>query len=86
MRITREFGRGLSVALLLSQLPFSAVALLRFAFGREAIRPRTTQRPARGEPDRQRGDGRARSGRCSYALSVSIGRLASRAHSPIEPS
>ena len=30
MRITKEFSRGLTVAMLTAQLPFSLIALLRF--------------------------------------------------------
>jgi hypothetical protein len=78
MRVTRDFGRGLIVAMLVSQLPFSALALTRL------LRDDAPEIGRRRAPRQMRATIRA--GLALHTLSVSIGRLASRAHSPIEPS
>jgi hypothetical protein len=44
MRMTREFSRGLIIAMLVSQLPFSALALLRFVCAACAKRERAMRR------------------------------------------
>jgi hypothetical protein len=82
MRVTRDFSRGLTLATLASQLPFAALALLRFVCRDDATR---AQRP-RVAPSRPTTAIAARIGVPRQLRSVSIGRLASRAHSPIEPS
>jgi hypothetical protein len=86
MRMTREFSRGLTVAMLAAQLPFSLIALLRFVCARDATRHGMAA---------QRVTVRAQIALTIETLetplapqprSVSIGRDASRAHSPIEAS
>ena len=84
MRVTRDFSRGLTLATLVSQLPFAALALLRFACSDDARQSRrrlvAPSSPASAITDA------ACVGMPRQPRSVSIGRLASRAHSPIEPS
>jgi len=59
MRMTREFSHGLIVALLVAQLPFSALALLRFVCAacvqreramRAALSARSGLHPRRSSP------------------------------------
>jgi hypothetical protein len=57
MRITKEFSHGLTLAMLLTQLPFSALALLHFVCAgcverkramRRALSARSRLHPRRG--------------------------------------
>jgi hypothetical protein len=56
MRMTREFSRGLIVAMLVAQLPLSALALLRFVCAACVERERALRRAlsARAKPHPQR--------------------------------
>ena len=83
MRVTREFSRGLALATLVSQLPLAALALLRLAC-RDDVQG--ARRPPVAPSSQAAVTVTARAGVPRQERSVSIGRLASRAHSPIEPS
>ena len=82
MRVTRDLSCGLTIAIIASHLPFSAPELLRFILGHAATRPLRR----RVALSRLTVVVEAAAGAVHQRRSVSIGRLASRAHSPIEPS
>ena len=87
MRITRDFSCGLTFLTLISQLPLSSIALLRFLGGGATMRLRMVARPRAALARIVSAiEATARAGVPPQPRSVSIGKVASRAHSPIEPS
>jgi hypothetical protein len=88
MRVTKEFSHGLTVATLVSQLPFALLPLVLFVCQRCAAHVRAMPRPAGvlGRLGAVLRSSMAKAGQVPQPRSVSIGKLGSRAHSPIEPS